>query len=128
MPMPTTSPGAIVEKSTGSSVSSTRRGSPHSRPVAAARTYSQRGVITATPNESSLGLMRCTRGVTRPSIDGVQSHFAVRDFELRDHGEFVRAVDSRSTAANQLDRAQRCDDHELKSAHSTWPLHHRNPF
>src|SRR6516225_8727987 len=64
MPMPTTSPDAIVETSIRSSVSSTRQGSPHSVPVAAANTYSQRGVITATPNDKSLGLIRWTREPT----------------------------------------------------------------
>src|SRR5438552_13345624 len=63
MPMPTTSPASMDLTSTDSSVSSTRCGSPHRVPVAAARTYSQRGVMTATPNDSSLGLMRWTRGV-----------------------------------------------------------------
>src|SRR6266487_5758793 len=61
--MPTTSPASMDRTSTDSSVSSTRCGSPHRVPVAAARTYSQRGVMTATPNDSSLGLMRWTRGV-----------------------------------------------------------------
>jgi len=37
-------------------------GSPQRSPVAAARTNSQRGVMTATPNEVSLGLTRWTRG------------------------------------------------------------------
>ena len=44
--------------SMGSSVSSTRWGSPHCVPVAAARTYSHRGVMTATPNDTWLGLIR----------------------------------------------------------------------
>jgi hypothetical protein len=38
MPMPTTSPLAMVSKSIGSSVSSTTRGSPYSLGVAAAST------------------------------------------------------------------------------------------
>ena len=59
--MPTTSPLAIWFKSMGSSVSSTMMGSPHLVPVAAASTYSQRGVMTATPNDTLLGLIRCTR-------------------------------------------------------------------
>src|SRR5439155_20501348 len=67
MPMPTTSPEAIAEKSTGSSVSSTRQGSPHSVPVAAASTYNQRGVMTATPNDTELGLIRWTRELMRTS-------------------------------------------------------------
>src|SRR5439155_17580917 len=67
MPMPTTSPAAKSAGSTWSSVSSTRCGSPQREPVAAARTYSQRGVMTATPNDKSLGLIRCTRGPTDTS-------------------------------------------------------------
>src|SRR5262249_59482040 len=61
MPMPTTSPGAMSSRTTGSSVSSTRWGSPHLVPVAEASTYSHRGVMTATPKDRLLGLMRCTR-------------------------------------------------------------------
>jgi hypothetical protein len=38
MPIPTTSPGAIVAGSSGSTVSSTIRGSPHRVPVADAST------------------------------------------------------------------------------------------
>src|SRR5436309_2413830 len=67
MPMPTTSPDAIAEKSTGSSVSSTRHGSPHSVPVAAASTYNHRGVMTATPNDTELGLIRWTRELMHTS-------------------------------------------------------------
>lgn len=37
------------------------RGSPHPLPVADAKTYSHRGVITATPKDCVLGLMRCMR-------------------------------------------------------------------
>src|ERR1043165_5802710 len=62
MPIPTTSPLWMSSKLTGSSVSSTRWGSPHVVPVAAARTYNQRGVMTATPNDRLLGLIRWTRG------------------------------------------------------------------
>ncbi len=36
-------------------------GVPYSRGVAAARTYSHRGVITAVPNDTSLGFTRWTR-------------------------------------------------------------------
>ena len=50
--------GAMASKSIGSSVSSMTLGSPYPRGVAAASTYSQRGVITAVPNEISLGLTR----------------------------------------------------------------------
>jgi hypothetical protein len=39
-------------------VSSTTRGSPQWAGVAAATTYCQRGVMTATPNDTSLGLTR----------------------------------------------------------------------
>jgi hypothetical protein len=35
--------------------------SPKAAGVAEARTYSQRGVMTAVPKEMSLGLTRCTR-------------------------------------------------------------------
>ena len=48
-----------------SSVSSTMIGSPQAVPVAAASTYSQRGVMTATPNDTWLGLTRWTLGLTR---------------------------------------------------------------
>ena len=41
-------------------------GSPQPLPVAAASTYSQRGVITATPNDLELGLTRWTRGMLSP--------------------------------------------------------------
>ncbi len=44
-----------------SSVSSTIRGVPKRSGVAAASTYNHRGVITAVPNDKSLGLTRCTR-------------------------------------------------------------------
>jgi len=56
--MPTTSPGAIASTASGSSVSSTIYGSPQRLPVAAAKTYSQRGVITATPKDRVLGFTR----------------------------------------------------------------------
>src|SRR5439155_22704390 len=65
MPIPTTSPGAMIAGSIGTSVSSTRFGSPHREPVAAASTYSQRGVMTATPKETWLGLIRWTREPNR---------------------------------------------------------------
>src|SRR5688572_32836526 len=61
MPIPTTSPLAIWLKSMGSRVSSRILGSPHCVPVAAARTYNQRGVMTATPNDRLLGFIKCTR-------------------------------------------------------------------
>src|SRR6185436_16680608 len=60
MPMPMTSPDERVLGSQGSSVSSVIRGSPYDSGVAAARTYSHRGVITPTPKLRALGLMRCT--------------------------------------------------------------------
>src|SRR5260221_11600232 len=66
--MPTTSPFAISFRSIGSSVSSTRWGSPHVVPVAAARTYNQRGVMTATPNDRFLGLIKCTREDNRSPL------------------------------------------------------------
>ncbi len=61
IPIPTVSPGATLATSKGSSVSSAIRGVPKCGGVAAANTYSQRGVMTAVPNETSLGLTRCTR-------------------------------------------------------------------
>src|SRR4051812_20351569 len=68
MPMPTTSPAEIVSGLMVSSVSSTMTGSPQAVPVAAARTNSQRGVMTATPNDTLLGLIRCTRARTATSV------------------------------------------------------------
>src|SRR3954464_9728703 len=61
MPIPTTSPLATASRFTGSSVLSIRFGSPQVFPVAAASTNNQRGVMTATPNDRLLGLIRCTR-------------------------------------------------------------------
>ncbi len=52
MPMPTMSPGWMRDGSSGSSVSSVMIGSPYSAGVAAASTYSQRGVMTPMPNET----------------------------------------------------------------------------
>ena len=49
---PTTSPGASCAASKGSSVSSATIGSPHREGVAAASTYSHRGVMTAVPNDT----------------------------------------------------------------------------
>src|SRR6476659_2601301 len=69
MPMPTTSPLLIVAGSMGSSVSSTMIGSPQAVPVAEATTYSQRGVITATPKDFVLGLIRWTRPATHTSAE-----------------------------------------------------------
>src|SRR6476620_1092894 len=46
--------------------SSTRMGSPAAAGVAAARTNSHLGVITAVPKELSLGLTKCTRVKDRP--------------------------------------------------------------
>jgi hypothetical protein len=51
----------MVAVSIGSSVSSTISGSPHILGVAAARTYSHRGVMTATPKDTWLGFTRWTR-------------------------------------------------------------------
>src|SRR4029453_102313 len=60
MPMPTASPGWRRPGSNDSSVSSARMGSPKRAGVAAASTNIHRGVMTATPNEMSLGLTRNT--------------------------------------------------------------------
>src|SRR5262245_61891674 len=82
MPMPTTSPADMVSGSMVSSVSSTMTGSPQAVPVAEARTYSHRGVMTATPNDTLLGLIGRTRGVNgtsvqvRPRRAGAQTHMS----------------------------------------------------
>src|SRR5215471_347388 len=60
MPMPTTSPLETVSGFQRSRVSSVTIGSPYDSGVAAASTYSHRGVMTPTPNDRLLGLMRCT--------------------------------------------------------------------
>src|SRR5687768_9252071 len=80
MPIPTTSPLAISFMSIGSSVSSTRWGSPHFVPVAAARTYSHLGVITATPKERLLGLIRCTREDTETPLRELQYHTVSQNY------------------------------------------------
>src|SRR4026209_919317 len=64
--MPTTSPGWMPEGSSTSRVSSVVRGSPYWRGVAAASTYSHRGVMTPTPNARWLGLIRCNCKQTPP--------------------------------------------------------------
>jgi hypothetical protein len=56
MPIPTASPGSIVAGSNDSTVSSQRIGSPKRVGVAAAKTNSHRGVMTAVPKAVSLGL------------------------------------------------------------------------
>ena len=56
--MPTMSPAEMVSGTICSMDSSTRMGSPTEEGVAAARTKSQRGVMTAVPKELSLGLTR----------------------------------------------------------------------
>src|SRR5271167_3781182 len=61
MPTPTTSPLLTFRGLSSSSVSSQMTASPKALGVAEARTYSQRGVMTAVPNEMSLGFTRCTR-------------------------------------------------------------------
>ena len=61
MPIPTTSPGCTCCASNTSSVSSQMIGLPKRAGVAAASTYSHRGVITAVPNETWLGFTRNTR-------------------------------------------------------------------
>src|SRR5438477_5413334 len=131
--MPTTSPLAMTLGSTWSSVSSIRFGSPQRDPVAAASTYSHRGVITATPNDNSLGLMRWTRALTGPSrlpsssqrvhLFGVfderrfgrrsgdryercADHFPFRDLHLGRRDDFVRPDDSGRASAHQLGGTQ----------------------
>src|ERR1700722_18873684 len=51
-------------------VSSTRIGSPNFLGVAPARTYCQRGVMTAVPNDTWLGLIRWTFTPSAPSYCG----------------------------------------------------------
>src|ERR1700677_1747724 len=60
----------MPEGTSASRVSSTMTGSPNDPGVAAASTYSQRGVITAVPKEWSLGLIRKTAIRKRPFQDG----------------------------------------------------------
>src|SRR3954469_16869511 len=62
MPMPTMSPAVMMLGSNGSRVSSIRQGSPNVAGVAAAKTDSQRGVMTPIPKETWLGLIRKTVG------------------------------------------------------------------
>src|SRR6478736_984 len=64
--MPTISPGWMLSGTICSRDSSTRMGSPAAAGVAAARTNSHLGVITAVPKELSLGLTKCTRVKDRP--------------------------------------------------------------
>ena len=61
--MPMTSPAASCDGSNDSSVSSVRIGSPQVFGMAPARTNIQRGVMTAMPNDRSLGLTMWTRTV-----------------------------------------------------------------
>src|SRR5262245_48997733 len=61
MPIPTTSPGSICEVSNGYSDSSQIIGEPHRDGIAAASTYGQRGIMTAVPKDTLLGLTRNTR-------------------------------------------------------------------
>jgi hypothetical protein len=56
--MPTMSPGWMDSGMICSMDSSMRMGSPAAEGVAAARTKSQRGVMTAVPKELSLGFTR----------------------------------------------------------------------
>src|SRR3954471_21737532 len=89
--MPTTSPAMIDSGSRVSRVSSTMRGSPQAVPVAAASTYSQRGVMTATPNDTLLGLIRCTRGPKGTSIVYPLEGAAIQRTSSS-HGRHPRAV------------------------------------
>src|SRR6187399_50363 len=115
MPMPTTSPAWIAVRSTRSSVSSTRWGSPHFVPVAAASTYSHRGVMTATPNEWSLGLIRCTRD--RNGISKLH-HLSLSYLALSDDCRLVRALDSGPASTHQLRRTERGHDDEFERANA----------
>src|SRR5262249_61035307 len=78
IPIPTSPPVSRVSTSSPSSDSSPIRGSPQRLPVAAARTYNQRGVITATPKDLVLGLTRWTRGMpsNRSTVKPVRQRHA----------------------------------------------------
>src|SRR5690606_13410369 len=130
-------------------VSSTTCGSPHRVPVAPARTYSQRGVMTATPKETSLGFTRWTRG--RAELGGHASaaatlaardalrvmwlalarrirrscHVPFVDFELWEDRPGVIAVDLGAAAARELCGPKRGNSHELECAHSVRRTDHR---
>src|SRR5438132_4395274 len=97
--------------------------------------------MTATPNDKSLGLTRCTRGVTDTSRllrhrknlvcqpgDGRRRqearHLAAGDFHLCGDRGLVPAVNLRQAATDQLRRAKRGQHHEFKSAHAMWSLDH----
>src|SRR5438093_9783110 len=84
MPMPTTSPDDTLPGSHRSSVSYVTIGSPYSSGVAAARTYSHRGVITPTPNANALGLTRCTL------IQSPDSNRYARNILVRPHSVISR--------------------------------------
>src|SRR5690349_9210855 len=140
IPMPTTSPGSIVASSSGSSVSSTMNGSPHRSPVAAASTYSQRGVITATPKDCVLGLTRWIRGMwlvvrrgnrfcggNRFCRGGRGQHLALGDFLLRRHRHLRRLRNPRRAAPLQLPRPESGQHDELEGIHVFGASHHDRP-
>jgi hypothetical protein len=107
-------------------------------PVAAARTYSQRGVITATPNDTSLGLTKWTRAtpdvewasaiptefpVDALAVMGVGGrrgsryrgyHFTLGNLPPSENGCVVIAIDPRTAAARELCGSKRGDCHELE--------------
>src|ERR1039458_4355966 len=85
--MPTMSPACIVSGTICSRDSSTRMGSPAICGVAAASTNSHRGVITAVPNELSLGLTRCTLNesyLLRASVLASESTFVIGQIDSGD--------------------------------------------
>src|SRR6185437_4876413 len=149
MPMPTTSPGDRAAGSMGSNVSSTTCGSPHRVPVAAARTYSQRGVMTATPNEASLGLTKWTRGTldvgsviaTVWLLDALvvmrvgrrrgcrrrRYHFTLGDLTLRENGCRVIPRDFGTAATRELCGPECRDRHEFERSHEVRRTDHRAP-
>src|SRR6185436_21143152 len=96
--MPTMSPRSMVATSICSSVSSTTRGGPYESGVAAASTYSQRGVMTPIPNDTWLGFTRWT--VTRLAsrkIDESPSGIRVDQFDahpITDFETFIAALEA----------------------------------
>src|SRR6185312_5251488 len=96
--MPTTSPGLMLSGTILSSDSSTRMGAPADSGVAAASTNSHRGVMTAVPNELSLGLTRwtlITPAFRRPNARGrrraIEADPNRGETQLRRHG-FLRTL------------------------------------
>lgn len=93
--MPTTSPFLNVVGSSGSSVSSSRCGSPYACGVAAARTYSQRGVMTPMPNDTwRINQVNGHRGPTAAMKKP-------RDYGVRNMALLYTRIDSRRAGGNE---------------------------